>query len=292
MGQKRFVAIDLSQEENEHQPKIKPSPVKVESVVATPEPQAKTETPVLSATGKDISHLVEDTSEVDKSKKSAAKTSKAKKPAPTAKSTTPKATQHVRSHRYQHLRSLVDRTKTYPLSEAIKLVKTTSLSRFDGSVEAHLNVTETGLKAQVSFPHSTGRTTRVAIADDKLIEQIAAGKIDFDILLSTPQMMSSLAKYAKILGPKGLMPSPKTDTITQNPEKKKQELEGGKTLVRTEPKAPLMHLVVGKVSMKESELAANLETLIQALAPKNITKLTLSATMGPGIKVDLSEFKR
>lgn len=278
MGQKRFVAIDLSQE-GEQQAPPKPFTPKRSSSGPKPPKSPKEPTPVLSKSGKDISHLVEEAPSVPSPKSS-------------VPSVIPKTIQKKsRSRRYQHARSLVDRTKNYPLSQAIELLQKTSITHFDGSVEAHLTVIETGLKAEIPFPHATGRTTKVAIADDKVLEDISAGKFDFDVLLSTPDMMPKLAKLAKILGPKGLMPNPKSGTITPDPEKKKAEMEAGKTLVRTEPKAPLVHVVVGKVSMKPEALVANITALINGLAPRNLLKLTLSSTMGPGIKVDLSEFK-
>ena len=165
------------------------------------------------------------------------------------------------------------------------------LARFDATVDAHMTVTEVGLTANITFPHSTGKTTRVAIAADKLIAQISDGNIDFDILLSTQTMIPKLAKVAKILGPKGLMPSPKSGTITNDPDITKTELEGGKTLVKTEAKAPLIHVVVGKISMTGTDLVSNISTLVTALTPKNILKLTLATSMSPGVKVDLAEFK-
>ena len=275
MGQKKFVAIDLSQEEEKQ---VSPKAPKAPKVKEAEPVLSESGSPavVLSKEGKDVSHLMEDAKEP--------KTAKTPKPTLEKKQS--------RSRRYQQARALVDRTITYPLDQAIALVKKTSVTRFDASVEAHLNVTETGLKAEIQFPHSTGRTTKVAIADDKILEDVAAGKFDFDVLLATPDMMPKLAKLAKILGPKGLMPNPKSGTITQDPEKKKKEMEGGKTLVRTEPKSPLVHVVIGKVSMKEAELAANFTALIKGLLPHNVLKFTLSSTMGPGIKVNLEEFKK
>lgn len=191
----------------------------------------------------------------------------------------------VRSARYRQALTKIDRAKTYPLAEAIKLLKQISLAKFDASVEAHLNLTETNLKVKVAFPHSTGRQLKVAIADDQLLAQIEAGKIDFDILLATPQIMPQVAKLAKILGPKGLMPNPKAGTVTADPVKKQAELAGGSRLVSGEPKSPLMHVVVGKLSMSDQDLTSNVSALITAVTPKRITKLTLASAMSPGIKI-------
>ena len=192
---------------------------------------------------------------------------------------------HIRSRRYRQALTKIDRTKSYPLDEAIKLLKQVSLAKFDASVEAHLNLTETNLKVKVAFPHSTGRKLKVAIADDQLLAQIQAGHIDFDLLLATPAMMPQVAKVAKILGPKGLMPNPKAGTVTADPAKKQAELAGGSRLVSGEPKNPLMHVVVGKLSMSDQDLTSNISALITSVTLKHITKLTLASTMSPGIKV-------
>ncbi|MBI2010198.1 MAG: hypothetical protein HYS86_03400 [Candidatus Chisholmbacteria bacterium] len=204
-----------------------------------------------------------------------------------------------RSRRYRLARSRIDRTKSYSLEEAVELLKKVSIARYDASVEAHLNLTEIGLRVDVTFPHSTGRTTRVAIATDSLLKDVEAGnsllkdveagKIYFDILVASPDMMPKIAKVAKILGPKGLMPNPKAGTVTKDPEKKKKDLEAGQTMVKGEAKAPLMHVVVGKISLKEKELAANIQALITAVGEKKILKLTLASSVSPSIRVELSE---
>lgn len=191
-----------------------------------------------------------------------------------------------RGKRYQEARKKVDRTKFYSLSEAIKLTKTTSISRFNGAVEVHLSTHQVGLKGTVKFPYGTGKSQRIAIATDELLGKIAKGKVDFDILLATPAMMPKLAKYAKILGPRGLMPNPKAGTVTDDPEKLARQL-AGKVQFRTEAKAPLIHMVIGKVDSKERDLEENLKTLIEAVGKTNIKKAVLTSTMGPGIKVDL-----
>lgn len=192
-----------------------------------------------------------------------------------------------RGKRYQKAKILVDRTKTYSLSEAIKLLKKTSISRFSGTVEIHLVTRQTGLKGKVKFPHSTGKTSKIAIADDKFLKQIEKGKIDFNILLATPQMMPKLAKYAKILGPKGLMPNPKAGTITDNPKDLAKKM-AGKVQFRTEAKQPLIHQVIGRMDDSQKNLEENFQALLQAVDPKNIKKAVITSTMGPGIKVDFA----
>lgn len=196
-----------------------------------------------------------------------------------------------RSKTYVAARRHVDRTKNYPLKKAVELVKSTSYSKFDGTVTADVIVKDENLRLEMAFPHQTGKQVKVAVADDALLEKVGKGEIDFDILLATPQMMPKIAKVARVLGPKGLMPNPKNKTVTDNPEKRKKELEAGKQEVKTERKAPLMHVRVGKTGQPEKELKENVEALIKAVGAKKMVKLTLAATMSPGIKVDLSEFQ-
>ena len=174
----------------------------------------------------------------------------------------------------------------YPIEKAIKLVKEGSTSKFNGSIEVHLITTQIGLKGEINFPHPTGKETRVAIADEKTLAKIAKGKIDFDVLLASATMMPKLAKYARTLGPKGLMPNPKAGTITDDPVKAAQQWQG-KAQFKTEIKAPLIHLVIGKVNTPAKQLEENFLVLVTAVGPKNITKAVLAPTMGPGIKVAL-----
>lgn len=215
----------------------------------------------------------------------------AKKEANVEEGKHPKKAVRTRSKRYSTVRLLVDRTKSYPLILSVELVKKSSYSRFAGTVVADLVTKDSKLTANIKFPHSTGKSIRVAIATDELLTDIAAGKIDFDLLVTKPDMMPKLAKYARVLGPKGLMPNPKNQTITPDPEKRKQELEGGTISIKTEKKSPLMHIVIGKTDMPDKDLVENTEALIKALGPRKLVKLVLSATMSPGIKVDLTPYQ-
>jgi large subunit ribosomal protein L1 len=196
-----------------------------------------------------------------------------------------------KSKRYRQKAKLVDRNKFYALGDAIDLVKKTSLTKFDGTVELHVNCNieslgETKvLRGAARLPHSTGKTVRVAIADDELLGKIEKGTIDFDVLVAPPSMMPKLAKFAKILGPKGLMPNPKAGTVTDNPEKRAKELTAGEINFKTDPDQPLLHLVVGKVSQPEIELKENIEAYLSAIGKSKILKATLSSTMGPGVKL-------
>ncbi len=204
---------------------------------------------------------------------------------------TKKAKVKVRSKRYQEAAKLVDHNKFYPISDAIDLVKKTSLTKFDGTIELHINLNPLSLgekkdfRTNISLPHGTGKEIRVAIADDKILAEVAAGKINFDVLVAHPSMMPSLAKVARILGPKGLMPNPKTGTVGPDPERLALSLSKGKVNVKTEPGNPILHLSVGKASFDDGKLSENVSAALDAIGRGKILKATLSATMGPGIKI-------
>jgi len=210
-----------------------------------------------------------------------------------------------RSKRYIEAASLVDKTKLYPVADAVSLVKKTSLTKFDGSVELHINLNPAslgdsprgeagknppagGMRGSVSLPHGTGKQVRVVIADDTIIADVAEGKINFDILVASPAMMPRLAKVARILGPKGLMPNPKTGTVTEDTAKRAKELSTGKVNFKTEPDQPLIHLLVGKVSFEDKKLVENVNAMLDAVGRGKIAKATLVSTMGPGVKISLN----
>ena len=196
-----------------------------------------------------------------------------------------KKNKRQRGKKYQAVRSQVDKTKLYEPKEAIELVKKLSYSKFGGSVEAHLVVREIGMSTNIALPHSTGKSVKVAIVTDALLADIKDGQIDFDVLVASPEFMPKLARFARVLGPKGLMPNPKNGTLTPNPELKKKELEAGKFMLKTEKKAPLMHLSFGKVNMETKDLLENLMEIIKSLKGK-LVKMSIAASMSPGVKVN------
>ncbi|MBI5620225.1 50S ribosomal protein L1 [Candidatus Gottesmanbacteria bacterium] len=189
---------------------------------------------------------------------------------------------------------MIDKTKLYPLAEAIALVKKTSLTKFDGTVELHVNLNPMSLgdakgdyRGTVSLPHGTGKEVRVAIADDALLSKIESGTIDFDVLVAHPSMMPKLAKLAKTLGPKGLMPNPKNGTVSPDPEKRAKELAHGQVNFKAEPGNPIIHMGIGKVSFDEKKLTENIQAILTSIGMTKISRVTLASTMGPGIKVAL-----
>jgi len=199
----------------------------------------------------------------------------------------PAKVKRERSAKYVHARSMVDRTQFYTLADAIELVKRTSYSAFDGTITAHINLKKELKPTDLSMPFQAGKKVRVGIIDDAMLAEFDAGKFEYDVLVTTPEMMRKVAKYARVLGPKGLMPNPKTGTITTDPESKKAALEGGSMTIRSEKKAPLLHVSVGKTSQPTTEIVANVEALIAAVKAPIIVKITIAPTMGPGVKVAL-----
>ncbi|MDO8583269.1 MAG: hypothetical protein Q7R51_01965 [bacterium] len=191
------------------------------------------------------------------------------------------------SKNYQTVAKIVDRNKKYSLTEALDLLEKLKRSQFDETVELHINTTETGVSGIITLPHGTGKIVRVAIADDDIIAEVQKGKINFDILLANPSMMPKLARVAKILGPKGLMPNPKNATLVKDPEKSAENFKKGQMNFKTEAKAPIMHLTVGKMSFGAKKLSENISALIEAIKKEKIRNVTLKSTMSPGIKLNI-----
>ena len=188
---------------------------------------------------------------------------------------------------YRAARTKINPQKAYSAAEAVRLMKEISLSRFAGTAEAHLVVSRKGISGEAKLPYFKAKTKRVAIADAEVIEKIKAGKLDFDILLASPQVMPQLLPFAKILGPKGLLPNPKNGTLVENPTEAAKKYQSEALAYKTEKDFPLIHTVFGKISQKEEELEANLKALIAAIGPANIKKLVIKPTMGPGIRVGI-----
>jgi large subunit ribosomal protein L1 len=202
------------------------------------------------------------------------------------KSTT-KRQAKVRGKKYQKARKLIDIKKYYPLKEAISLIKKSSFSKFEGKVEAHLNVFDIGNVGEINFPYLKSTSKKIVILSDKILEEIKNNKINFDVLIATPSTMPKILPLAKILGPKGLMPNPKNGTLTDKPEEAVKKLSVAKTILKTEKKAPVIHIIVGKTSQEDSELIANIEELIKVVKPAKIKKLCLCATMSPSVKIEI-----
>ena len=224
--------------------------------------------------------------------------------------------------KYVEASSKVDRNTTYAVNEAIDLVKETSTTKFDSTVEVaiKLNVdtkkADQQLRGSLVLPHGTGRDKKVLVIAkaDKQEEAKKAGAdfvgeqdmitkiekenwFDFDVIVATPDMMASLGKIGKVLGPKGLMPNPKTGTVTPNPVKAVEDIKKGMIEYKTDTFGNV-HSVVGKVSFDKKALAENLAYVVETIAKAKpstvkgtyINGIAISSTMGPGIKVDKNSF--
>ena len=221
-----------------------------------------------------------------------------------------------RGKKYQEALKLVDRTKRYSLDEAVELVKKTNIAKFDATVAcaARLNIdprkAEQNLRGAVSLPNGTGKTVRVLVitkgakieealkagadyaGETEYLEKIKGGWFEFDTVIASPDMMGELGKLGRILGPKGLMPNPKTGTVTMDIEKVVKEFKAGKVEYRTD-KVGNIQVPVGKVSFDSNKLKENIQTIYRQLMrikPSTVKgvymqNFTITTTMGPGIKV-------
>lgn len=223
------------------------------------------------------------------------------------------------SKRFQEAKGQIDPEKVYTVDEAIGLAKSTSTVKFDASVELHIRLgidpgkTDQLVRGTISLPHMTGKTKRVAafveadqedlakkaganiVGGEELIAEIVSkGKIDFDVAVATPSMMPKVAKAAKVLGPKGLMPNPKSDTVGTDLEKMIKEQKAGKLSFRNDNGGNL-HVIIGKVSQPKTEIKANFEAIMERIIkikPSSAKGIYLkngylTTSMGPSIKIEL-----
>src|SRR5689334_19650159 len=218
---------------------------------------------------------------------------------------------------YRKVADLVDRTKLYSPLDAIKLAKQTSTVKFDPTVEVAMRLGVDPRKADqmvrgtVNLPHGTGKTARVIVfaagakaeeavgagADevgtDELVARIQGGWLDFDAAIATPDQMAKIGRIARILGPRGLMPNPKTGTVTMDVTKAINEIKGGKITFRVDKHSNL-HLIIGKASFSEDQLVDNYAAVLDevlrakpsAAKGKYLKKVVVTTTMGPGVPVD------
>ena len=223
-----------------------------------------------------------------------------------------------RGKKYQEAAKLVDRTRIYAPAEAVALLKQTSTVGFDATAEVHIRLgvdprhADQMVRGTVVLPHGTGRIVRVLVfaqgekareadaagADivggEDLVKKIEAGWLEFDVALATPDMMGMVGRLGKILGRRGLMPNPKSGTITFDLERAIKEVKAGRVEFKVD-KGAIIHARFGKVSFEDDQLAANLVAIVDAVnrAKPSAAKgqyfkgLTIAPTMGPGIKVDV-----
>lgn len=192
------------------------------------------------------------------------------------------------SQRVNDNRKMVSKSQTYPLEKAVGLLVQFKTGKFDETVELHINVKEQGTSGTLTLPHGSGKTLRIKVADDALLADVEKGNIDFDVLVATPDMMPKLAKVARVLGPRGLMPNPKNGTVTTNPEDAVKKLSGGETRFKTEPKAPVIHLIIGKLSFGDKKILENAQTVMTTIGTGKIKSAILTSTMSPGIRLQIA----
>ena len=224
--------------------------------------------------------------------------------------------------KYVEASSKVERNKLYTKEEAIKLVKETSITKFDSTVEVAVNLNldtkkaDQQLRGSLVLPNGTGKTKRVLViakgeaaseakkagadfvGEQDMIDKIANENwFDYDVIVATPDMMASLGKIGRVLGPKGLMPNPKTGTVTMTPAKAVEDIKKGMVSYKTDTYGNV-HTVIGKVSFDEKKLLENLDYVYNTINKskptvvkgKFIENITVSSTMGPGIKLDKNSF--
>ena len=229
-----------------------------------------------------------------------------------------------KSKKYQEALSKIEKGKLYTLEEAVKLVKETSVSKFDGTVEIAVRLgldvkkNDQQLRGAIVLPHGTGKSKKVLVlakgdaakaaseagadfvGDVDMITKIEKENwFEFDVIIATPEMMPLLGKLGKVLGPKGLMPNPKTGTVTMDTKKAVEDVKKGRVEYRTDSYANV-HALVGKVSFDDEKLVDNIKAFMdviikskpQAAKGTYLKGVSLTSTMGPGVKVDLSSFDK
>ena len=226
------------------------------------------------------------------------------------------------SRRQKNIRKKAKNNSYSNLEEAIKILKETSTAKFVETVELHANLnidpkySDQQLRTTLTLPNGVGKTIRIAVltnqvnfleatingadivGDDDLIQNISEGKLDFDLLISTPEMMPKLAKIGRILGPKGLMPSPKSGTVTTNLSSTLSDFKKGKFEYKSD-KTGIVHVSFGKANFSERELLENLVSLYRSIEQnrpsgvkgKYFKSIYICSSMGPSIKIDLDAFE-
>lgn len=289
-----------------------------EAAVDTAPQEASTDKPLAKAGKRSAKAIAETEAEIAKEERKAeAKSSedKPKQPIKPARSRLER-----RSKKYREAAKLIDGEKYYTIAEAIELVTKTSTTKFDATVEIHARLgvdprqADQNIRDNIVLPAGTGKTIRVAVfadedvakealkagadvaGNDDFLAQLDKGVIDFDILVATPGVMARLSKYARVLGPKGLMPNPKSGTVTNDVAKAVQQAKAGKVEYRVDSTG-IVHLGLGKVSFGSKKLAENVEAVIASIKQNKpasikgtyVRSVVLTTSMGPSVKVAVSE---
>lgn len=273
MGQKKLAVIDDSIEVEEDKKTHKSQPVEDKKAQAeeVKADEAQTEAP--------------------------AKEKKTKK----SKAAVKKGQAKYRSVKYKAAAEKVEKSKKYDITAALEAAKESSYSKFEGSLELHLVTNSKNIRGLVSLPFASGKKLKILafgkgaedsgadlVGDEAKLNEIIRGITNsFDVIVTTAEWMPKLARAAKILGPRGLMPSPKNGTITENLKKAVEEIQSGKVEYKTEKNGKVIHLTIGKTTQPTEEIAQNTKILFNAIGKTKIKKAVISPSMGLGVKVNL-----
>ena len=227
------------------------------------------------------------------------------------------------SKRKKSEQALYDKTTLYKLGEAIDILKKAPKSKFDETVELSMNLDlnpkepSQSIRGSAALPHGTGKNIRVVVfckpedeekvkaegvdfvGSEELIKKVSGGWCDFDVAIATTEMMREIAKLGRVLGPRGLMPNPKTGTVTDDVAKAVKEVKAGKIEFKMDKQAGI-HVGVGKISFEKAALSENIKGLLNAIfasnpnfnKPQTVRSIALATTMGPGLKLDVSQFRK
>ena len=290
-----------------------------EEITETKEAQLETEEKFAKSGKKSKKHIeevkAEEARQERKAEKAVADAEAANKPKGAAPKVRPLLER--RGKKYQAAHKLIDKTKTYTLKDAVELATKTSPVKFDASLEAHVRLgvdprqADQNIRTTIVLPNGNGKTVRVAVfapldeakkakaagadiaEDEEFLKRLEKGDIAFDVLISTPQYMPKLGKYARTLGPKGLMPNPKAGTVTTDVEKAVKEAKAGKVEYRVD-KQSIVHIGLGKISFGPDKLLQNANTFFDSLKSQKpaslkgqyVKSVFITTTMGPSISVE------
>lgn len=203
---------------------------------------------------------------------------------------TPIAKMQNRGKKYQNAYQQVADMEPMEISQALELIEKTKVTSFDPSLEIHIHLSVGNIRGHVTLPGGASKAKKALIINEDNLEdeisKIESGKINFDFLVVKPDMMPKIAKLAKVLGPKGLMPNPKTGTVTEDPEKFVKEVSGGRVEYRQD-KSNIIHLPVGKLSFGAEKLKANIDEVLKVMPQNKIKSVHINLTMGPSLKINM-----
>lgn len=297
MGTTRVKLIDLSSDEKQ----IKTSRKHAEKSTSAAKIKEKKEKP-------EEEKRPEETTKEKPVEEKKVETKVEKKPKTQKKEPVKKQVHHL-GKKYKDAKQQIE-NKAYKVKDALDILPKTSITKFDPAVEIHLNVVDKNIKGNVSYPHSIGSKQKkqkylifsdnkkeiaganIIWANDTTISLIENGKLkagrDFDQVIAAPIYMPKLAKIAKILGPKGMMPNPKNGTITEDYKKATSTSSDSNYSYKSDPMAPIIHAKIGKLSQKSDALTENLKALISTIGASKIKKAALTTSMGPSVKLDIT----